>query len=223
MRSFFYCVLPRSALLGVLLLFNVSASPQQQALPDLTIDSALLASSWRVTTGVFKSTSCDVLEGCVGGAGKRTLLRFAVATPNVGAADLYLGNPVGNPLFVYSSCHKHYHFSGYAEYNLHDPGTDALVLPGRKQAFCLLDSSQYLPGNYPSHGYKCTNQGISVGWQDVYSTHTTCQWLDVTGVPPGTYVLEVIVNPNGVAGGLVTGLAESDYSNNSARTTITIN
>ena len=206
-------------------LVGISAAPfalAPTALPDLTIDQARLASSWQVVNGNFKSTSCAVVEGCVNGTGKRRLMRFDVATPNIGMADLVLGNPAGNPLFVFSSCHNHYHFGGYAEYNLLDSSGTNTVITGRKQAFCLRDSSQYLSGNYPSSGYTCSNQGISVGWQDVYSRTLTCQWLDITGVPAGSYILEVIVNPRGVRGE-PDGLTESDYTNNTARVNVTIN
>src|ERR1051325_944465 len=85
-------------------------------LPDLTIDVGRLASSITIQTKHFNRRDCAVEEGCVGGTGKRKLLRFAVATPNIGHADLVLGGPRNNSLFEYSPCHGHYHFSGYALY-----------------------------------------------------------------------------------------------------------
>ena len=211
--------------MALLVAITASATAPASApagLPDLIIDQARVASSWQVVNSNFKSDSCAVVEGCVNGTGKRRLLRFDVATPNIGTADLVLGDPAGNPLFVFSSCHGHYHFSGYAEYNLLNSSGTATVLNGRKQAFCLRDSSQYLSGNFPSHGYNCSNQGLSVGWQDVYSRTLTCQWLDITGVPSGDYILEVIINPHGVRGE-PNGLTESDYTNNTARVSVHIN
>ncbi len=211
----------------IVLLIGLSAAPSvpiatQVGLPDLIINQARITSSWQVVNGNFKSSSCAFVEGCVGGTGKRRLLRFDVATPNIGTGHLTIGNPAGNPLFVFSPCHNHYHFSGYAEYNLLNSAGTATVLTGRKQAFCLRDSSQYLSGNYPSQGYNCSNQGISAGWQDVYSRTLTCQWLDITGLPSGNYILEVIINPHGVRAE-PDGLTESDYTNNTARVNVTIN
>src|SRR5437762_2806064 len=73
--------------------------PGETGLPDLTIDAERLASSVVVKTKVFKENDCAVVEGCAG-AGKRKLMRFDVATPNIGTADMFLGSPVNNPLFI---------------------------------------------------------------------------------------------------------------------------
>jgi hypothetical protein len=47
--------------------------------------------------------------------GQHTLIRFTVSTPNVGDADLVLGDPnapvaAGDGLYEFASCHGHYHF-----------------------------------------------------------------------------------------------------------------
>jgi hypothetical protein len=187
---------------------------QTADLPDLTIDSARLQSSADVVSQRFKPKDCAVAEGCVGGSGRRKLLRFDVATPNFGTADVILGAPGGNPLFTYSSCHKHYHFNGYAKYELLDV-TGSVVVVGRKQAFCLLDSSRVWSTANPTRRYTCGYQGIQVGWQDVYSKTLDCQWLDVTGVPAGAYKLRVTINPEQI-------IEESDYSNNAATVPVNI-
>lgn len=182
-------------------------------LPDLTIDGARLQSSAVVKTAVFKSNDCAVAEGCVTSTGKRKLLRFDVATPNIGTADLYLGDPSANPLFEYSACHKHYHFKGYALYELlNTAGTT--ILKGRKQAFCLEDFAKYDPNAGPAK-YTCANQGISVGWQDIYGSYLDCQWLDITGIAAGNYKLRVSINPEQL-------LTESNYANNIATVPVTI-
>ena len=155
-----------------------------------------------------------MVEGCVGGTGKRLLLRFDVATPNIGTADLILGRPEDHPeYFEYSPCHGHYHFSGYARYELLTT-VGANVVTGRKQAFCLEDVAPYLANAGPAK-FTCSYQGISVGWQDIYGSYLDCQWLDVTGVPAGNYLLRVTINPDGI-------LTESDYSNNAATVPVTI-
>ena len=66
---------------------------QTVAFPDLTVDQTRLQSSIVFRTQVFKSTDCAVVEGCVTGSGKRTLMKFDVAIPNIGTADLFLGSP----------------------------------------------------------------------------------------------------------------------------------
>ena len=67
--------------------------------------------------------------------------------------------------------------------------------------------------------YTCSNQGISVGWSDVYDASLDCQWIDVTGVAPGQYLLRVTINggPNGAH-----VFAESDYTDNVATVPVTI-
>ena len=159
----------------------------------------------------------------MGGAGKRKLMRFDLQTPNIGAADLRLGNPVGNPAFAYSPCHGHYHLEGYALYELLNLNGTPVFLNGRgvighKQAFCLLDSQKVSATAGPAN-YTCSNQGISAGWSDVYHASLDCQWIDVTGVPAGNYLLRVTIN-GGEYGDHV--FAESNYADNTATVTVTV-
>lgn len=66
-----------------------------------------------------------------------------------------------------------------------------------------------------SRGYDCENQGLTRGWEDVYDKSLDCQWLDVTGIKPGTYVMRAAVNRN-------RKLKERNYRNNSFTVRITI-
>ncbi len=190
------------------------AAMAQIALPDLTIDAARLQSSIEIKTSPFRTNDCAVVEGCVDGKGKRTLLRFDVATPNIGTGDLVLGDPRSNTnLFEFSPCHGHYHFTGYASYELLTT-SDTTVITGRKQAFCLLDFARYSSTAGPGK-FTCDYQGISAGWQDIYGSYLDCQWLDITGVLPGDYLLRITINPE-------QRLIESNYSNNTATATVRI-
>ncbi|MEW5798526.1 MAG: lysyl oxidase family protein [Bacteroidota bacterium] len=176
--------------------FTTVAAPPSQYAPDLTVDANALRSSIQIRWKTLSSSSCAVVEGCAS-PGRRKLLRFTVIIPNYGTADLFFGNPADTPqLFDWSPCHGHYHFKQFAEYRLLTANNAQLVV-GRKQAFCLLDSKQYWSG-YPSRGYSCDYQGISVGWGDVYDRSIDCQWLDITGIAAGSYTLEVEVNAGGV-------------------------
>jgi hypothetical protein len=58
-------------------------------------------------------------------------------------------------------------------------------------------------------------EGISVGWSDIYASGVAFQWIDITGVPNGKYILTVTADPNGY-------FEESDTTNNSASATIRI-
>ncbi len=181
-----------------------AASDGRPALPDMVLVESLMVGSIQVHDLSFDVNSCELVEGCIGGAGARRLLRFSTVTANAGNGDLYFGPPESNPLFEYSVCHGHHHFSGYAAYELVD-GT-GVVVTGHKQAFCLLDTFQVDPDR-PGPYYTCVNQGISAGWADSYPAFLPCQWIDITTVTPGAYTLRVRINPDQL-------FEESDYTNN---------
>jgi len=80
----------------------------------------------------------------------------------------------------------------FAEYDLLDlNGTK--VAEGHKASFCLEDTQ--CDGS--SRRYRCgrSKQGISKNCGDLYSRGLDCQWVDITGVPEGTYTLQLNVNP----------------------------
>jgi hypothetical protein len=188
------------------------AGPDAAPTPDLTVNPRRAVADLALEHQSFGADACELKpeEDCVGAPGDRRLLRFAVETPNLGRADLYLGVPdPANPNFVWSPCHEHWHFVGYAEYRLVD-GSGVEVAEGRKQAFCLLDSEPYA-ADAPALGlgqrYSCSNQGIHAGWSDVYHTRLPCQFIDVTGVPDGDYTLVVALNT-------ARKLVEGSYDNN---------
>jgi hypothetical protein len=183
------------------------------AQPDLIIDRGKLAVGIEVDKVSFAVTDCAAVEGCVNASGQRTIVRFNAGIANIGSADLVVGNPNAHPeLFEYSACHGHFHFRGFALFELVDSAGTVVASTG-KRAFCLRDNVPYSGSAEPSAGYNCDNQGITAGWEDVYDKSVDCQWLDVTGVPSGYYTLRVTVNPERL-------LAESNYDNNSASVTL---
>ena len=101
--------------------------------------------------------------------------------------------PAGNSLFVFDPCHGHYHFNEFATYKLFNGASQ--VAAGNKLGFCLEDLGRFDTNKSSSAKYTCNNQGIQAGWYDFYWGALTCQWIDITGVAPGTYTLEVTMNP----------------------------
>jgi hypothetical protein len=180
-------------------------------LPDLSVDAGNAASWLTVTTESFAEDSCAVQEGCVV-PGERRLLRFTVTTPNSGTGPLTLGDPSMDPRFQWSGCHGHYHFRDYLEASVLD--VSGLRVTGQKQAFCLMDSEPWDSPDGPAV-YFCGNQGISVGWADTYVAGLDCQWVDVTGLPPGDYTLRLTVDPEDL-------FPETDETNDSVEVPFTL-
>src|SRR5262245_2375285 len=164
--------------------------------PDLTIDPQRFVSQMSIVDRYFDAAGCEVQEGAVGGTGYRRILRFDTVVINGGDGDLIVGDRADphNPYaayFYFSPCHGHYHirdFSVYELLKLDGP----LVVAGHKQGFCFEDSFKYDGGK--SHGYDCAYQGITAGWGDWYYKQLGGQWIDITGVPEGDYIVRVTIN-----------------------------
>ena len=168
--------------------------------PDLTVDPQRFTSQMEIVDRLFDDGSCAIQEGAVGGTGYRRLLRFDTVVLNGGDGDLVVGNrsDPDNPYadwFFFASCHGHYHIKDFSVYELRKlDGT--LAATAQKGGFCFEDSLKYDGGK--SNGYNCANQGITSGWGDWYYKQLTGQWIDITGVPEGDYVVRVTVNWAGI-------------------------
>ena len=166
--------------------------------PDLLVDAPYLRESVVLDT-INADDPCLINERCLQGLGLRRLLRFGTRVANVGNADLQLGRPVDdNPLWNFDQCHGHFHFQGYAAYDLYDVAADRMLPIGAKNGFAVVDLGVYDPHLAPQgcRGYGAANQGITVGCQDTYSRNLQCQWVDITDVPDGLYDLVVRTNPD---------------------------
>ncbi|MEX2155993.1 MAG: lysyl oxidase family protein [Gemmatimonadales bacterium] len=228
-------------------LFAATPAPDLDGVPDLTVDARRLAHSWLVRDE--EVSQCAILEGGVS-PGTHRLLRFTATTPNVGTADVFVGDPLehvaaNDGTFEFATCHDHFHFRNYATYELISVSTGAVV-QAAKRGFCMVDvtpagGSGAAPGRrlYESCGTRSSpgNQGISVGWADSYNRLLDGQYfvLDEPGaaVPAGDYVVRITVNPPFVCGdgdgsrprdaaGFCRMFAESDYANNVGEAAITI-
>lgn len=150
-------------------------------------------------------------------------------------------------LFEFATCHQHFHFQHYATYKLIDQ--NGVTWKAAKRGFCMLDTDPYNVksgdgtwtyrscGNLTVDGF----QGVSSGWADTYVFKLGGQYFVLDGgdgqpvVPPGVYTIEVEVNPayapdskgncprvKDPLTGLCHQLAESNYTNNVGRATVTI-
>jgi hypothetical protein len=186
--------------------------------PDLIVDTKWIGPIF--TQIEVTNETCELYEGCVGSTGARTVMLFTAASPNIGSADLVMGIPANHPeLYHYSACHDHYHFDEFARYQLL-AGDDTIAATGHKQAFCMLDTVSWAWPN-ALQKFDCANQGISRGFSDWYEAGLPCQWIDVTGVPPGDYTLRITLNRPRPDTALPV-LNERDYSNNIAEAVVVV-
>ena len=192
---------------------NKNNTPDLTGMPDLIV-SDNLGQQWVVRDENLPATLCSVEEGGVT-PGIHKVVRFTVSTPNIGDADLYLGDPnvhvaAGDGLYEFASCHNHYHFKHYALYELVDPNT-GYVWKAAKRGFCMLDTDPnpaYLgepAKTWQFHSCGAIgvpgNQGISHGWADTYRFFLGGKYFVLDGgdgqpaVPPGNYMIRITVNP----------------------------
>jgi hypothetical protein len=126
--------------------------------------------------------------------------------------------------FVVSETHRHWHLLGFESYELRALDGQT-VGRDRKTGFCLgdrydADSDARIPGEPPravwtqecgrgQEGRLRILEGISPGFGDDYVPLLEGQFIDVTGLSPGRYVLTHRVNP-------ARDMRESSYANNAA-------
>ena len=176
--------------------------------PDLTVDRDYLASTLDIDHVFIQPDDCYVQEQCVLGSGDRRVLRFGTMIANIGNEDLVIGPP-GTDGWVYAECHDHFHFADYAFYQLFTAEGREVQSIGYKNGWCVMDITQYGGSGNSCRTYTCASQGISAGCADIYSPALQCQWIDVTGVPDGEYLVRVVTNPD-------RNVYETNYSNNFA-------
>jgi hypothetical protein len=197
-------------------------NPDLSGQPDIIVDRKELADSWVIYNETFSPTACDAIEGDVT-AGEHKTLRVSVSTPNVGTADLVVGDPNvhidpngdgdfsdSDGLYEFAECHAHFHFRHYATYELlpvRADGSLGTAIIAAKRGFCMID---VIPANegsptqswvYRSCGRVGVpgNQGISTNWADQYYKWLQGQYFVIDNVPAGQYVIRIHVNPPFVA------------------------
>ncbi|KAB0397749.1 hypothetical protein E2I00_016482, partial [Balaenoptera physalus] len=209
------------AALGVpILLLAAALQPQSgwvKGLPDLVPDPYYIQASTYVQKTAMYNLRCAAEENCLASSAyradvrdydHRVLLRFPQRVKNQGTSDFLPSRPRYS--WEWHSCHQHYHsMDEFSHYDLLDASTQRRVAEGHKASFCLEDTSC----DYGYHRrFACTahTQGLSPGCYDTYNADIDCQWIDITDVKPGNYILKVSVNPSYL-------VPESDYTNNVVR------
>ena len=190
----------------------MSPSDLPDLLPD--IDSFRKSIYGWVEVDLTSNLQCEMEEGCLAtgvDSDYRHLLRFTTLSSNFGLADFLPHEP---PPWEYHACHNHFHsHETFASYELLSPD-GRIAAKGHKASFCLEDS---ICINTHRKYAGCLNmqQGISKDCSDLYNSRIACQWIDITGVKEGEYVIQVTLSPG-------QEVQELDYENNQISCNITL-
>ena len=116
--------------------------------------------------------------------------------------------------------HNHFHVMDLQRIKIQNLSA-VTIRNSAKTGFCFLDS--YLYGSTKASFFNAANSvcvvgpaktvpmGISTRWGDVYRSTIAFQWIDITGMPSGDYLIKIIADPPWKTGGR---FRESNESNN---------
>lgn len=129
----------------------------------------------------------------------------------------------------YHDVHDHFHYKGFAQSLLYAVDAEGNrsgepLRQGRKVSFCVADIEIDAWGDkgdgprqydapqclFPAYSDSVADylvQGLTRGWSDVYDWFLPGQYVEVTGVPDGDYILDTVVDPDNT-------LVEADETNN---------
>ncbi|MGB3050512.1 MAG: lysyl oxidase family protein [Polyangiales bacterium] len=187
-------------------------------LPDLTATVSNIQMEFDTTV-----PAADLLEGCASASSGIDILRFSGTTHNLGPADVVIGDPgcpnceqnplavCAHPNFICAPADGHGHYQNFAAYELLDETGQNVVAQGHKQGFCLRDSFC----SFGSLTFDCDFQGLAAGCSDIYGYTLGCQYIEITGVPAGNYLVRMTSDPLNL-------FAETNETNNAHSVPVTI-
>jgi hypothetical protein len=171
----------------------------------------------------FANAVANVGEGALElrGTWQEDVSGFQVSQQLYGSHGEVLAEPI-LPVIIYHPEHGHWHLDGFARYELwsttHAGQLLDIVSVSGKISYCLIDTDRLTAPEGSRRGYancSASRQGMSAGWADTYKSHLAGQWVDISGLPDGYYVLRSVADPHN-------HLREMDDDNNWAVVTVRI-
>ena len=185
--------------------------PDGQSPPEVYSNMPAGVDDWLIVR--FDGYVTNVGDGPLDIAGNPQIPGGVVQRARTGTDWTTVGSP---PDVRYETAdgHDHFHLKRAMEYSLYsadaDPAARAKVAPGSKVGFCLFDTEPVLAdqdeqfyGFGVSHFCETGNpeatslrMGVSRGWRDVYTRSLQFQYVNVSNVPPGRYLLGATADPD---------------------------
>ncbi|HEX6650253.1 MAG TPA: lysyl oxidase family protein [Pyrinomonadaceae bacterium] len=135
--------------------------------PDLVVDPQRFVSQMEIVDRFFAEGDCALEEKAVGGTGYRRLLRFDTVIMNSGDGDLVVGDR-SDPNNPYAQFFEFAPCHGH--YHIRDFSVYELLNRDRTVVVA-------------AHKQGFCRDGLLTG-----------QWIDITGVPKGDYIVRVTIN-----------------------------
>lgn len=184
---------------------NIATVVCQTNMADLVPDLQVLMNTAYVEDKEMFYLQCAMEEDCLAADAyrirreyndwhlyKRRLLRFTTKVLNVGTD--FFRPLLPKQAWEWHACHMHYHsMEVFSVYYISDY-TGKRIAEGHKASFCLEDS--HCNSNVEPI-FNCANfgdQGISVGCADSYAHNIDCQWLDISDMAVGSFILRIVIN-----------------------------
>ena len=188
-----------------------SDPPDGQSPPEVYSNMPAGVDDWLIVR--FDGYVTNVGDGPLDITGNPQIPGGVVQRARTGADWTTVGSP---PDVRYETAdgHNHFHLKRAMEYALYSSGADPAartrVAPGSKVGFCLFDTEPVLADQDEqfydftvSHfceaddpGSTSLRMGISRGWRDIYSRSLQFQYVNVSNVPPGRYLLGATADPD---------------------------
>jgi hypothetical protein len=191
--------------------------PAPATMPDL-----IPLPSWGISVSRQNRRDYLVFGATVWDAGQAPMLVEGYRRPGTNIMDAFqyftrngvvVGRaPAGTMVYDPRPGHQHWHFQQFASYSLLAANKTSIVR-SQKEAFCLAPTDPinlaqrgavWNPGLVGLYG-QCgdatsiwTRETLPSGWGDTYFQYLPGQSFNITGLPNGTYYIQVEANPLGV-------------------------